>query len=99
MSVGAASATFEDCVIEENVAEYGGAGGVLAQNSRVRFVRCVVRGNSALHRCLDSSCVEGSGGGLDLLFSEAHLEDCIVGHHYDVRPHETIRGGALIRRA
>src|SRR5829696_2774558 len=29
----------------------------------------------------------------------AYLEDCIVGHHYDVRPQETIRGGALIRRA
>src|SRR5919107_3288766 len=29
----------------------------------------------------------------------AYLEDCIVGHGYDVRPGETIRGGALIRRA
>ena len=29
----------------------------------------------------------------------AYLEDCIVGHGYDVRPRETIRGGALIRRA
>ena len=29
----------------------------------------------------------------------AYLEDCIVGHHYDVRPGETIRGGALIRRS
>jgi len=28
----------------------------------------------------------------------AYLEDCIVGHGYDVRPGETIRGGALIRR-
>jgi NDP-sugar pyrophosphorylase family protein len=28
----------------------------------------------------------------------AYLEDCIVGHGYDVRPRETIRGGALIRR-
>jgi mannose-1-phosphate guanylyltransferase len=33
----------------------------------------------------------------------AYLEDCIVGHalqqprHYDVRPGETIRGGALFR--
>ena len=29
----------------------------------------------------------------------AYLEDCIVGHSYDVRPGETIRGGALIRRS
>jgi mannose-1-phosphate guanylyltransferase len=29
----------------------------------------------------------------------AYLEDCIVGHGYDIRPGETIRGGALIRRA
>ncbi|ABG05721.1 Nucleotidyl transferase [Rubrobacter xylanophilus DSM 9941] len=28
----------------------------------------------------------------------AYLEDCIVGHGYDVRPGEIIRGGALIRR-
>jgi NDP-sugar pyrophosphorylase family protein len=29
----------------------------------------------------------------------AYLEDCIVGHAYNVRPGETIRGGALIRRS
>ena len=29
----------------------------------------------------------------------AYLEDCIVGHGYDVRSGETIRGGALMRRA
>ena len=29
----------------------------------------------------------------------AYLEDCIVGHRYDVRAGETIRGGALIRRS
>ena len=29
---------------------------------------------------------------------EAHIENCIVGHGYDVRSGETIRGGALIRR-
>ena len=28
----------------------------------------------------------------------AHLEDCIVGHGYDVRAGEVIRGGALTRR-
>lgn len=28
----------------------------------------------------------------------AYLEDCIVGYGYDIRPGETIRGGALIRR-
>ena len=27
----------------------------------------------------------------------AYLEDCIVGHGYDIRPGETIRGGALMR--
>lgn len=30
---------------------------------------------------------------------DAYLEDCIVGHGYDVRAGETIRGGALIRRS
>ncbi len=29
----------------------------------------------------------------------AYLEDCIVGHGYDVRAGETIRGGALIRKS
>ena len=29
----------------------------------------------------------------------AYLEDCIVGHGYDVRPGETIIGGAFIRRS
>jgi mannose-1-phosphate guanylyltransferase len=29
----------------------------------------------------------------------AYLEDCIVGHGYQVRPGETIRGGALISRS
>ena len=29
---------------------------------------------------------------------DAYLEDCIVGHGYDVRPGETIRGGALMLR-
>ena len=29
----------------------------------------------------------------------AYVEGCIVGHGYDVRPGETIRGGALIRRS
>ena len=29
----------------------------------------------------------------------AYLEDCIVGHGYNVRPGETIRGGALMRRS
>ncbi len=30
---------------------------------------------------------------------EAHLEDCIIGPGYDVRPGEQIRGGALVREA
>lgn len=29
----------------------------------------------------------------------AYLEDCIVGHDYDIRPGETIKGGALARRS
>jgi mannose-1-phosphate guanylyltransferase len=27
----------------------------------------------------------------------AYLEDCIIGHGYDVRPGERISGGALVR--
>ncbi len=30
--------------------------------------------------------------------NDAYLEDCIVGYGYDVRPDETIWGGALMRR-
>jgi mannose-1-phosphate guanylyltransferase len=50
---------------------------------------CWVRPGATIKRSilLPGSCV-GDG---------AYLEDCIVGHGYDVRPGERIRGGALIR--
>ncbi|HEX7169192.1 MAG TPA: NDP-sugar synthase, partial [Rubrobacter sp.] len=52
---------------------------------------CWVRPNATIKRSiLLPSASVGDG---------AYLEDCIVGHHYDVRPRETIRGGALISRA
>jgi NDP-sugar pyrophosphorylase family protein len=50
---------------------------------------CWIRPNATLKRTIllpGASIGEG-----------AYLEDCIVGHGYDVRPGETIRGGALIR--
>jgi mannose-1-phosphate guanylyltransferase len=52
---------------------------------------CWIRPNATIKR---SILLPGSSVG-----DGAYLEDCIVGHHYDVRPQETIRGGALIRRA
>ena len=52
---------------------------------------CWIRPNATIKR---SILLPGASVG-----DGAYLEDCIVGHHYDVRPHETIRGGALIRRS
>jgi mannose-1-phosphate guanylyltransferase/mannose-1-phosphate guanylyltransferase/phosphomannomutase len=52
---------------------------------------CWVRPNATIKR---SILLPGSSVG-----DGAYLEDCIVGHGYDVRPGETIRGGALIRRS
>ncbi|HJQ28547.1 MAG TPA: NDP-sugar synthase [Rubrobacter sp.] len=52
---------------------------------------CWIRPNATIKR---SILLPGASVG-----DGAYLEDCIVGHRYDVRPHETIRGGALIRRA
>ncbi len=52
---------------------------------------CWVRPNATIKR---SILLPGASVG-----DGAYLEDCIVGHGYDVRPGETIRGGALIRRA
>jgi len=52
---------------------------------------CWIRPNATIKR---SILLPGSSVG-----DGAYLEDCIVGHGYDVRPGETIRGGALIRRA
>ena len=52
---------------------------------------CWIRPNATIKR---SILLPGASVGDD-----AYLEDCIVGHGYDVRPGETIRGGALMRRA
>jgi mannose-1-phosphate guanylyltransferase len=52
---------------------------------------CWIRPNATIKR---SILLPGASIGDD-----AYLEDCIVGHGYDVRPGETIRGGALMRRA
>jgi NDP-sugar pyrophosphorylase family protein len=52
---------------------------------------CWIRPNVTIKRSILLPGASVGGG--------AYLEDCIVGHHYDVRPQETIRGGALIRRA
>src|ERR687898_953357 len=52
---------------------------------------CWIRPNATIKRSILLPGASVGGG--------AYLEDCIVGHHYDVRPQETIRGGALIRRA
>ncbi|HET7478217.1 MAG TPA: NDP-sugar synthase [Rubrobacteraceae bacterium] len=51
---------------------------------------CWVRPNATIKR---SILLPGASVG-----DGAYLEDCIVGHGYDVRAGETIRGGALIRR-
>ena len=50
---------------------------------------CWIRPNATIKR---SILLPGASIG-----EGAYLEDCIVGHGYDVRPGETIRGGALIR--
>lgn len=52
---------------------------------------CWIRPNATIKR---SILLPGASVG-----DSAYLEDCIVGHGYDIRPGETIRGGALIRRA
>ncbi len=52
---------------------------------------CWVRPNATIKR---SILLPGASVG-----DGAYLEDCIVGHGYDVRPGERIRGGALIRRS
>jgi mannose-1-phosphate guanylyltransferase len=51
---------------------------------------CWVRPGATIRR---SILLPGANVGDD-----AYLEDCIVGHGYDVRPGERIRGGALISR-
>jgi mannose-1-phosphate guanylyltransferase len=53
-------------------------------------VDCWVRPNATIK---SSILLPGSSVG-----EGAYLEDCVVGHGYYVRPGETIRGGALIRR-
>jgi mannose-1-phosphate guanylyltransferase len=67
-----------------------GRGVVLAGDVTVG-TDCWIRPNATIKR---SILLPGSSVG-----DSAYLEDCIVGHGYDVRPGETIRGGALIRRA
>jgi mannose-1-phosphate guanylyltransferase len=52
---------------------------------------CWIRPNATIKR---SILLPGASIG-----DGAYLEDCIVGHGYDVRSGETIRGGALMRRA
>jgi mannose-1-phosphate guanylyltransferase len=52
---------------------------------------CWIRPNATIKR---SILLPGASIG-----DGAYLEDCIVGYGYDVRPGETIRGGALMRRA
>jgi mannose-1-phosphate guanylyltransferase len=52
---------------------------------------CWVRPGATIKR---SILLPGSSVG-----DEAYLEDCIVGHGYDVRAGEQIRGGALVRPA
>jgi mannose-1-phosphate guanylyltransferase len=52
---------------------------------------CWIRPNATIKR---SILLPGASVG-----DGAYLEDCIVGHGYDVRPGEQIRGGALIRRS
>jgi mannose-1-phosphate guanylyltransferase len=52
---------------------------------------CWVRPGATIKR---SILLPGSSVG-----EEAYLEDCIVGHGYDVRPGEQIRGGTLVRPA
>jgi NDP-sugar pyrophosphorylase family protein len=52
---------------------------------------CWVRPGATIKR---SILLPGSSVG-----EEAYLDDCIVGHGYDVRPGEQIRGGTLVRPA
>jgi mannose-1-phosphate guanylyltransferase len=65
--------------------------GVLLAGDVTVGTDCWIRPNAIIKR---SILLPGSSVG-----DGAYLEDCIVGHGYDVRPGETIRGGALIRRA
>ena len=56
--------------------------------------------SSSPHTCLNRVSRGKTRPGLRASVGDgAYLEDCIVGHGYDVRPGETIRGGALIRRS
>lgn len=65
--------------------------GVVLEGDVTVGTDCWIRPNAIIKR---SILLPGSSVG-----DGAYLEDCIVGHGYDVRPGETIRGGALIRRA
>jgi mannose-1-phosphate guanylyltransferase len=65
--------------------------GVLLSGDVTVGTDCWIRPNATIKR---SILLPGASVG-----DGAYLEDCIVGHGYDVRAGETIRGGALIRRA
>ena len=65
--------------------------GVVLRGDVTVGTECWIRPNATIKR---SILLPGASVG-----EGAYLEDCIVGHGYDVRPGETIRGGALIRRA
>jgi mannose-1-phosphate guanylyltransferase len=65
--------------------------GVVLSGDVTVGTECWIRPNATIKR---SILLPGASVG-----DGAYLQDCIVGHGYDVRAGETIRGGALIRRA
>ena len=81
------SARLESCVVVGGDAVIGR--GVFLSGYVVVGTDCWVRPNATIKR---SILLPGASVG-----DGAYLEDCIVGHGYDVRAGETIRGGALIR--
>jgi len=83
------TARLEGCVVVGEDAVIGR--GVDLSGYVVVGTDCWIRPNATINR---SILLPGASVG-----EGAYLEDCIVGHGYDVRAGETIRGGALIRRA
>ena len=85
----------------ENARTVRGAEGYIvvgrdAVSAESRFLGCAVVPDCWIGRTPPSSGHSTPGASIG---DGAYLEDCIVGHGYDVRPGETIRGGALMRRA